>query len=328
LSRLDKLQSLLVFAAVAMGLLLGSWASVRDPALSLVTPFLMVLLFGVFFQVTPGHLGRAFRKIKLASASLVVNFVWTPLLAWILGALFLRSHPELWLGLIMLLVTPCTDWYLIFTAMARGDVAFSTTLLPANLALQLLLLPVYLVLLGGAVVDIDAWALAWSLVIVLAVPFAAAVVLRAGLRARAGEAGAERVRARLAHVPLVFLLLAIVAMFASQGETVLAQPEIFALLLAPLLVFFALNFLLAQILGRSLRFSCQETSSLTMTTLARNSPLALAVAATAFPDRPLVALALVVAPLIELPILALAAQLLLRLGERGPGCARQLPYPD
>jgi arsenite transporter len=319
LSRLDKLQSLLVFAAVALGLLLGRIPGVQAVALSLVTPFLVVLLFGVFVQVAPAHLGRAVAKVRLAAVSLGVNFVWTPVLAWVLGALFLREHPELWLGLIMLLVTPCTDWYLIFTAMARGDVAFSTTLLPANLILQLLLLPVYLLVLGGAIVEIDLVRLAMSLLLVVASPLAAALLVRLVATRVAGAAGADAVRARLTHLPLVFLLLAIAAMFASQGEALLDRPGLLALLAAPLAIFFLLNFVLAQAIGRTMRLSCADTASLTMTTLARNSPLALAVAATAFPDRPLVALTLVVAPLMELPVLALAAQLLLRLQKR-PVC--------
>lgn len=73
-----------------------------------------------------------------------MNFVWSPLLAVGLGAVFLRDQPALWVGLIVLLVTPCTDWYLTFTDLADGDVPFATSLLPYDLVLQLLSLPLSL----------------------------------------------------------------------------------------------------------------------------------------------------------------------------------------
>ncbi|GAB4254505.1 MAG: bile acid:sodium symporter [Thermoleophilia bacterium] len=312
MSRLDKLQSALVFLAVAAGVLAGMADWIRGVAGHLITPSLMVLLFGVFLQVRFAHLGRAFRNFRPAATTLAVNFLWTPLFAWALGAAFLGGHPDLWVGLLMLMVTPCTDWYLIFTAMARGNLAFSTALLPVNLALQLLLLPVYLFLLGGTVIDIEARSLAVSILLVLVVPFAAAAVFRKVLRSLAGERS-EGILVRLTHLPLYFLLVAIAAMFAAHGEAALRQPGIFVLLLAPVTLFFLVNFVLDQLLGRLLGFSYEDTASLTMTTLARNSPLALAVAATTFPDRPLIALALVIGPLIELPILAVAAQGLLGL---------------
>src|SRR5680860_206234 len=178
MGRLDRFQSLLIFAAVAVGLLLGRWPAVETVALPLVTPFLMALVFGIFAQVSTVELRRAFSDVRLTYAALAVNFLWTPLLAWVLGALFLRSHPDLWVGLIMLLVTPCTDWYLMFTAMALGDLAFSTAILPVNLVLQLLLLPVYLLLLGGTVVEIQLESLGESIVLVLAIPLVAAVAMR------------------------------------------------------------------------------------------------------------------------------------------------------
>ncbi|MGQ0417954.1 arsenic resistance protein, partial [Bacillus sp. HC-TM] len=83
------------------------------------------------------------------------------------------------------------------------------------------------------------------------------------------------------------------------------------LLLVPVLLFFIINFLLGQFIGRMMHLSYKDTVSLSLTTLARNSPVALAIAVTAFPDEPLIALALVIGPLIELPVLACVSQVLL-----------------
>ena len=82
-------------------------------------------------------------------------------------------------------------------------------------------------------------------------------------------------------------------------------------LLLPILLFFIVNFIIGQKTGKLLEFSYEDKASLTFTTLARNSPIALAIAMTAFPDQPLIALTLVIGPLLELPILAVISQLLL-----------------
>lgn len=101
------------------------------------------------------------------------------------------------------------------------------------------------------------------------------------------------------------------AMFASHGKYLLTNLEVISTLLLPVLLFFVVNFILAQTVGKALKFSYEDTVSLSLTTIARNSPVSLAIAVVAFPDQPLIALALVIGPLIELPILALVSQLLL-----------------
>ena len=100
-------------------------------------------------------------------------------------------------------------------------------------------------------------------------------------------------------------------MFASQGKYLLQNMNVVLLLLVPVLLFFIINFLLGQFIGRIMHLSYKDTVSLSLTTLARNSPVALAIAVTAFPDEPLIALALVIGPLIELPVLAFVSQVLL-----------------
>jgi ACR3 family arsenite efflux pump ArsB len=107
------------------------------------------------------------------------------------------------------------------------------------------------------------------------------------------------------------------AMFASQGGTLLQNPIIVLQLLPPIVLFYFINFIIGQGLGRALKFSYENVVCFNFTTLARNSPLSLAIAISAFPDRPLIAFALVIGPLIELPILAMIAQFLLFLRKKG-----------
>lgn len=133
---MEKSQTFLILAAVGIGLFLGQFAMIEEHVEAFVMPFLVLMLYGLFLTIPLNGLKEALQKKTFVSTSVLINFLWTPLLAWGLGAIFLADHPALWLGFILLLVTPCTDWYLIFTSVAKGNVALSTSILPINLLLQ------------------------------------------------------------------------------------------------------------------------------------------------------------------------------------------------
>jgi ACR3 family arsenite efflux pump ArsB len=311
MSALDKLQSVFILAAVAAGLALGQIPEVSKHAGSLVVPFLMLMLTGVFLHVPLRGLGAAFGNLRFTGWNLGVNFLWTPVFGWFLGMVFLTDQPDLRVGLLMLLVTPCTDWYLVFTQLTGGNVRLATAQLPWHLILQLLLLPVYLLMFMGAIVPIDLGILVESVFLVLAVPLGAATLIRAFTLWIRGQLWFEaNVLPRIAPGQLTFLLLAIGAMFASQGSALLDRLDVVLWLLPPLLVFFGVNLVLGIALARLVTFNQSDCVALCFATLARNSPVSLAIAVVAFPDRPLIALALVIGPLIELPVLAIIAQIL------------------
>lgn len=109
---------------------------------------------------------------------------------------------------------------------------------------------------------------------------------------------------------LVFLCLAIAAMFSSQGRTILSNPKITLELLPPLIIFYISNLILSLKVCRRAKIDKASSTGFCFSTLARNSPIALAISVTAFPDRPLIALALVIGPLIELPTLGIISKIL------------------
>lgn len=305
----ERYQSGFVLAGILGGLALGQHSGVPAVADRLILPFLMVMLFAAFAGVSFSRVREAFGNRRVVGSSLLVNFVWSPLLAVALGAVFLREHPALWVGLLMLLVTPCTDWYLIFTDIADGDVPLATSILPYNLVLQLILLPVYLYLFAGRLVELPLELLLESVVLVLVVPIVLSILARRLLTRTAGQEWyAREFLPRLSPLQIIFLSLAIGAMFASQGEVILANPRLLALMALPVVAFYGINLAVGFAVGRVLSFSYPEMVCFNNTILSRNSPTALAIAVVAFPAEPLIPLALVIGPLLELPLLGLVAQ--------------------
>lgn len=313
----EKSQTVFVLVAILGGLGLGQLPGVAPVADRLILPFLMVMLFVAFAGIPLSRLRDAFGNRRVAGSSLLINFVWSPLLAVVLGAVFLRDQPALWVGLLMLMVTPCTDWYLVFTDIADGDVPLATSLLPYNLVLQLVLLPVYLYVFAGALVDLPLALLLESVVLVLVVPLVLAGTARWGVtRTKGQEWFTRRFLPAVSPLQILFLSLAIGAMFASQGGVIVANPGLLALMALPVIAFYAINLVVGFGVGRILSFSYEEVVCFNNTILSRNSPTALAIAVVAFPNEPIIPLALVIGPLLELPLLGLIAQVHLAIRDR------------
>lgn len=312
---LEKFQTLIILSAVGAGLILGQFSMVEQNAESFIIPFILLMLYGLFLAIPIQNLKDSFKNIKFLGTSTIINFVWSPILAWGLGAIFLSEHPALWIGFIMLMVTPCTDWYLMFTAVAKGNIPLSTSLLPINFILQILLLPVYLLIFSGTITPVPFGTVAESILLVIFVPFILAHLTRLLLRNKQYFLNGKFIPF-FSSAQILFLALAITAMFASQGSYLTNNLEVIYIMIVPILLFFVINFIVAQTAGRVMKFSYEDTVSLNLTIIARNSPVALAIAVTAFPDQPLIALVLVIGPLIELPVLAVVSQILLLFRKR------------
>ncbi|KGX84608.1 arsenic resistance protein [Pontibacillus marinus] len=306
---LEKLYTLIIFLAIIIGISIGQIERIQANAETFIVPLLVVMLYITFLQIPFEEIKKSFKNITFTYTSITMNFVWTPAFAWLLAMVWLGDIPALYIGFIMLMVTPCTDWYLIFTVIAKGNVALSTAILPLNLTLQFVLLPIYLLIFSGTSGVVEPWVLFESILTVLFIPFVLAVLTKFLLKNN--EQVRDHLISNLSMFPIIFLSLAIVAMFASQGQLLLDNLNLMWQITIPILLFFMINFFISQTVGKFMRFPYPDRVSLSLTTLARNSPIALAIAMTAFPDQPLIALTLVIGPLLELPILAIISQVLL-----------------
>lgn len=311
MSRLDKYQTLIIFVAMPIGLLFGQIGIAEQYAENFVTPFLFVMLFGAFLNIPLKDYRKAFTNVRFSIITVLINFAWTPILVWALGKLFLSDSLIMQIGFIMLMVTPCTDWYLIFTGIAKGNVPLSATVLPVNLVFQVVLLPVYLLIFAGASGTVNIQDVITSVIIMLILPFSLAQLGKVLLNKIQNVNIKERVFGIFGSLQTILLAMAIMAMFASKGRNLLQSLNIVAVLLIPIVLFYVINFILAQVVGKSFNYSYEDTASLTLTTIAKNSPMTLGVALMAFPNEPLIHLIMVIEPLIELPAMMLITKVLL-----------------
>ncbi len=154
---LERRQVWIYLAAIIGEVLVGhAWPGVVPAFGTLLWPVLALLLYATFVQVPLLHLREAFRDQRFVAAVLGGNFVILPALVWGLLA-WLPDNPMVRLGVLLVLLVPCTDWFITFSRLGGGNVPRAIAVTPMNLLLQLLLLPVYLWLMldSGPVMALD-----------------------------------------------------------------------------------------------------------------------------------------------------------------------------
>ena len=298
---IEKLEPIILIFAIIIGLIFSKIEFLANNTGNLINLFLCLMLYGLFLEVPLKDLKKSFKNIKFTSTSLIINFIWTPLFGYI------------FIGFFMLILTPCTDWYLVFTKMAKGDLNLSLSLLPINLILQIVLLPIYLIIFFSSNNSMNFIDLGYSLLIVIVIPFILAQITKLILNDDLNE----KVTSFFTDYQIIFLALAVFAIFNSNGGLLFENLDSVLTIFVPLIIFFVVNMIIDLLLSEKINFTYEEYASLTMTTLARNSPLALAIAINSFPGRELIAIALVIGPLIELPVLYLVSRFALYIKKSG-----------
>lgn len=296
--RLERHQGWIYLAAAAFGLLVGTVRPAAAPRLdALIWPALALLLFTTFTQVPLRTAAAALADRRFLGAALAGNFVLMPLIAWAVVSL-MPDDEALRLGMLLVLLVPCTDWFITFASLARGDGVRATALTPLNLGLQLLLLPLYLAIFAGDAIagSIEVSHL-WPAVAVVLVPLLAALVLESALRR--GPTG-QRWRDRLGSGPVPLLAVVIFAVVAVHAEVALTAGDLLVWVGLAALAFFAAGLLLARVLAglAKLRTGAGRTLAFTLTT--RNSFLVLPVALALPAGWEVAALVIVLQSLVEL----------------------------
>ena len=312
-----KITPWLLPMAIAAGLVLGSLLPETGKSLG---AFIDALLFGLlvllFFEVRFDPLRQVTRHLPFLSLAWVANFVLIPLAGWGIASLFFPRESALFVGLLLYFLFPCTDWFLGFTRMAKGDVALGAVLLPVNLISQLLLFPIYLGLITGSQSGTDLGGLNATLAQWFLFPLLCAVVLRLVLTRLLRKDHFEKLSSLSGN--LVYWMIALVALclFGQHTSTLTANPLALVQILLAVSLFFLVSWALGEVLARWFRLNHPQHVLLAMTTAARNAPLVLGLTMIAIPDQPLIHAALIIGLLVEFPHLIALAQLFLRKGAR------------
>jgi len=305
--------TLLLPLAIILGLVIGHFLPTAGETLdAFIDPLVLGLLALLFFEVRFAPLREASRHLGFLSIAWVTNFILIPILGWGIASLFFGQEPALFAGLLLYFLFPCTDWFLAFTRIAKGDVALGSVLIPINLISQLLLFPIYLSLFIGLQTTFDLLGMWGTLVRWFLFPFLGAMLLRRILSKALPTARFERVTYLTGSIVPWLLSALVLCIFSSHAPKLTTNPTAFPLILLAVFLFFVLTWILGQLLAWRFRLGHPHRVLLAMTTTARNSPLMLGLATIVLPDQPLVYAALIIGMLVEFPHLTILSRLFLR----------------
>ena len=323
MSSLDRLLPVWIAAAMLAGLLLGRLVPGLGMALSTVEvegvslPIalgLLIMMYPVLAKVRYDRLGTATGDKRMLVSSLVLNWVLGPALMFALAWLLLPDLPEYRTGLIIVGLARCIAMVIIWNDLACGDREAAAVLVAINSVFQVIMFAIlgwfYLSVLPGWLgppqehLDVSPWQIATSVLVFLGVPLVAGFLTRRlGERAKGRDWYEQRFLPKLGPWALYGLLFTIVILFALQGHQITSQPLDVARIALPLLAYFGLMWGGGFVLGRALRLPYERTATLAFTAAGNNFELAIAVAVATFGVASGQALAGVVGPLIEVPVL-------------------------
>lgn len=337
LSFLDRYLTVWIFLAMAIGVLLG-WiapgiAGVTD-SLSIGTtniPIaigLIVMMFPPLAKVRYEELPDVFRDWKVFALAVLLNWVVAPAVMFGLAVTFMRDYPQYFAGLVLIGIAPCIAMVIVWNDLAKGDTEYAAGLVAFNALMQVLFYSIYawflltvlppLIGLKSTVVDVTIGQIALTVFIYLGIPFIAGFTFRSiFVRLKGVEWYHREVVPRISPITLVALLFTIVVMFSLKGHTIVESPFDVVRIAVPLLLYFAIMFFGAFWLLRKLGADYRKTVTISLTASSNNFELAIAVAVALSASLGAgAALAAVIGPLIEVPVLIGLVNLSLRMRER------------
>ena len=265
------------------------------------------VVIGLFMMMYPAmanikfeDMGKAVKSPKQLLIVVFFNYAVAPFFMLLLAKVFLGNEPDLYTGLVLYGLAPCIAMVIVFTYLAAGNGPLAIILVAVNSLIQMLLIPVYAKLLLGEI-SFDVWVVGESVLLYLGLPLVAGMLTRfLGVR-RYGEEWFHKLKFYLDSMSIAGLLFTLIVMFALKGDLILESPFLIVQMAIPMTLFFWVLFTAVYLVSWKLGLNYQDSVAVAFNSTGRDFEIAIAIAITAF--NPTVALATVIGPLIEVPVM-------------------------
>lgn len=326
LEKLHNFRLLPIFVIVSMviGIAIGKWYGISNFELtppidaiksifrgtyefSIGNTLALGIVIGLFMMMYPAmanikfeDLGKATRSPRQLLIVAFFNYAIAPFFMLLLAKIFLSGEPDLYTGLVLYGLAPCIAMVIVFTYLSAGNGPLAIILVALNSIIQMILIPVYAKILLGDV-HFDVWVVGESVLLYLGIPLVAGMLTRFLGVKRFGEEWFHKLKFHLDTLSIVGLLFTLIVMFALKGDLILEKPMFIVQMAIPMTLFFWVMFVVVYLTGWKLGLNYKDAVAVGFNSTGRDFEIAIAIAITAF--NPTVALATVIGPLIEVPVM-------------------------
>lgn len=304
---------LILILSIFLGSLLGFFAQQLANFFWDFSDYLIfTLVFLLIFDVPFEKLFSSLKNIKTLSIMWVSNFIIIPTIGFLVASIFLSGYPLVFTGIIIYFMAPCTDWFLGFIKVAKGNTSLGTISIPINMLSQLLLYPVYIFLFTSTTITVPTEVLFESLFIWFFLPFILAIIFHFTFKKVFSKKTNKKINHTNNFLVEGVLSLLVLFIFAAHILVLLDDMLIFFLILLSVFIFFLIVYSLTEFISNKAKLNYEDHVTYTVTTAARNAPLMLALTTLVFPNEPLIYSAIIVGMLVEFPHLAFLTTILLK----------------